>query len=50
MRPRSLEELEEQKRARLDGWEQSLSSQELKANANFAPVKGDWRARVARKS
>jgi hypothetical protein len=46
-RPRSLLDLEEEKRARLAEWKTTLSSEEVAANSNFAPIKGDWRARVA---
>jgi len=48
-RPKSLLEIEEEKRARLAEWEATLSREEVAANANFAPIKGDWRARIASK-
>ena len=43
--PESLEELARRKRQRLTEWEQAL---DVERNANFAPLSGDWRARVAR--
>ena len=46
-RPQSLHELEAAKKARLSEWKASLTSAETERNINFAPVVGDWRARVA---
>ena len=45
--PRSLHDLEAEKAVRLAEWQQQLSTEEIANNTNFAPVKGDWRARVA---
>jgi len=47
-RPMSLDEMETAKKARLADWKASLSSIDTEHNTNFAPVAGDWRARVAR--
>lgn len=46
-RPRSFEELEAEKRRRLSEWKDGLSTDHTQRNTNFAPVVGDWRARVA---
>jgi len=46
--PESIEELARRKRQRLTEWEQALSIEDVERNANFVPLAGDWRARVAR--
>mmetsp|Transcript_39222 Transcript_39222/g.103380 ORF Transcript_39222/g.103380 Transcript_39222/m.103380 type:complete len:106 (+) Transcript_39222:399-716(+) len=46
--PPSLGEIERAKRQRLAAWKQALPAEEAERNTNFAPVAGDWRARVAR--
>jgi len=48
-RPKSIEELEEAKRVRLNEWRKRQSAREDgSSNTNFQPVGADWRTRVAR--
>ena len=44
----SLEMVEQRKRKRIAEWRGSLSSEETGRSANFVPLVGDWRERVAR--
>lgn len=46
-RAKSLDEISQEKRRRLQEWKQQLSSEDTERNMNFTPVVGDWRARVA---
>lgn len=43
----SLERIEQRKRQRLAEWKDRVTEEEATHNNNFAPVVGDWRARVA---